>query len=377
MVRRHLGGDVHAALARARGSARRAPAVETCATCRCAPVSSREQEVARDVHLLGHRRDCRAGRAASRPGPRSRRRRRTSVRSSQWTITGTLDQPRVLEHAAHHAAVHDRLAVVARRPPRPAATSATISVITLPSRPRVAAAIGQHARGRVLARAVEDVVGHRRVVVHRVRVRHAGDRGEAARHGGAAARGDVFLVLLARLAQVAVQVDEAGRDPAAARRRSPRAPDAAMPAPTAVDHAVLEQHVADARRVPTRDRAARPPRIRIRLTSVAPRLAALALAAGEQVEHRHAHRDAVAHLVEDHARAVVGEIVRELDAAVDRARVHHDRVVLGVAQLAAVEAEGRGVLAHAREVASPSSRSLWMRSAITTSAPSSASRSEV
>src|SRR5690606_18232043 len=73
--------------------------------------------------------------------------------------------------------------------------------------------------------------------------------------------------------------------------------------------------------------------------------------AGEEVEHRHAHRDAVAHLVEDHARAVVGEVVRDLDAAVDRPGVHHDRVVLREAQLAAVEAEGGGVLADAREEA--------------------------
>ena len=39
----------------------------------------------------------------------------------------------------------------------------------------------------------------------------------------------------------------------------------------------------------------------------------------------------------------------ELDAPVDRARMHHDGVVLGEAELGAVDAEGRGVLADAGE----------------------------
>ena len=153
----------------------------------------------------------------------------TSVRSSQWTITGSLDQPRVLEHAPHHAAVHDRLAVVGERhrAGRDQRRHLGHHLALEAARRR---GDREHARGRVLARAVEDEVGHRRVVVHGMRVRHAGDRGEAARHRRAAARGDVFLVLLAGLAQVAVQVDEARRHPAAARldhlraatRRSPR-----------------------------------------------------------------------------------------------------------------------------------------------------------
>ena len=113
-----------------------------------------------------------------------------------------------------------------------------------------------------------------------------------------------------------------------------------------------------ARRGRRRGSRMRPPRIRMRLIARPPvaagqrprALARRARPPGEQVEHRHAQRDAVAHLVEDHARAVVGEVVRELDAAVHRARVHHDRVVLGEAQLGAVDAEGGAVLARAREV---------------------------
>ena len=50
------------------------------------------------------------------------------------------------------------------------------------------------------------------VVVDRIGVRHAGDGGEPARRGGRQARRDRLLVLLARLAQVHVHVDEAGAD---------------------------------------------------------------------------------------------------------------------------------------------------------------------
>ena len=46
---------------------------------------------------------------------------------------------------------------------------------------------------------------------------------------------------------------------------------------------------------------------------------------------------------------MVGQVVGQLDTPVHRPRVHHDRVVLGVAKLGAVHAEGRRVLAQARE----------------------------
>ena len=68
----------------------------------------------------------------------------------------------------------------------------------------------EDAAGARLARALEDAIGDRDVVVHRVGVRHAGHRGEPARGGGAGPALDVLLVLLARLAEVDVHVDEAG-----------------------------------------------------------------------------------------------------------------------------------------------------------------------
>src|SRR6266508_4563302 len=45
-------------------------------------------------------------------------------------------------------------------------------------------------------------------------------------------------------------------------------------------------------------------------------------AAGQQVEHGHAHRHAVGHLVEDHAVGTVGHARVDFDAAVHRTGVH-------------------------------------------------------
>ena len=64
---------------------------------------------------------------------------------------------------------------------------------------------------RNLARTLHDVAGHRVAVVHRDRIRHAADGGEAARRRGFAAGLDGFGMLDARLAQMHVHVDEARR----------------------------------------------------------------------------------------------------------------------------------------------------------------------
>ena len=47
----------------------------------------------------------------------------------------------------------------------------------------------------------------------------------------------------------------------------------------------------------------------------------------QQVQHRHASGDAVAHLVDDHRARQVGDLGADLDAAVHRPRVHHEGVV--------------------------------------------------
>jgi len=49
---------------------------------------------------------------------------------------------------------------------------------------------------------------------------------------------------------------------------------------------------------------------------------------GAKVKHRHPHRDAVGHLLEDHAVLAICEFAVDFDAAIDRARVHDDRLGL-------------------------------------------------
>src|SRR5215472_3365909 len=51
-------------------------------------------------------------------------------------------------------------------------------------------------------------------------------------------------------------------------------------------------------------------------------------APGKQVENGHAQGDAVADLVENHARPVVREVVGQLYAAIHRSWMHHNGVVL-------------------------------------------------
>src|ERR1700678_2288888 len=61
--------------------------------------------------------------------------------------------------------------------------------------------------------------------------------------------------------------------------------------------------------------------------------------AGERFEHRHPHRHSHFHLFADQRLGAVGDNRVDLDAAVHRSGMHHQRVRLGVGQLLLVEAE--------------------------------------
>src|ERR1700694_4370224 len=66
--------------------------------------------------------------------------------------------------------------------------------------------------------------------------------------------------------------------------------------------------------------------------------------AGERFEHRHPHRHSHFHLFADQRLRAVRHDRVDLDAAVHRAGMHHQRVGLGVSQLLLVEAEIMEVL---------------------------------
>src|ERR1700681_672632 len=67
---------------------------------------------------------------------------------------------------------------------------------------------------------------------------------------------------------------------------------------------------------------------------------------GQQIEHRHAHRDAVRDLLEDHRVGTVGQLARNLHSTVHRAGMHDDDVVFGGLEALGSEAEKLEVLAY-------------------------------
>ena len=187
----------------------------TCATCRCAPVrraSSRSRAtmaVSASAGEPGRPQQVACAPSCTTPEPRR-------FRSSQCAITGR-PIPRAYSSTRRITAAFMITAPSSENATAPAPARLAISDMISPRRPWVAAAITRTRTAAGLARAALDVLGHRRRVVHRVGVRHAAHRGVAAGRRRAGAGLDVFLVLLARLAQVRVQVDEAGREPQARR----------------------------------------------------------------------------------------------------------------------------------------------------------------
>ena len=143
---------------------------------------------------------------------------------------------------------------------QPAARRSPISVSCSPFEPIDTAPIGYTRASAASAARFTMNSRHRRVVVDRIGVRHARDGREAAGDGRRRAGRDRLLVLLPRLAQVHVHVDEPGRHDAAtpaARRRARRRPGRF--AADARDAAAVDQDV-EARRSgrPPGRRRARP-----------------------------------------------------------------------------------------------------------------------
>ena len=170
------------------------------------------------------------------------------------------------------------------------------------------------------------------------------DGGEAAGRGGHGAGAHRLLVLLPGLAQVDVDVDQPGRDhqPGGVERLGVlRRLDAAV---EPGDAAVLDQQVE--RLVEVLAGIDHPAAMDQKFRHAQARLL---VDAGEQIEDRHAHRDAVGDLLQDHRGAAVRHLARDLDAAVHRSGVHDDDVVLGRRQPRGGQAEELEVLADRRE----------------------------
>ena len=112
VVRRRPRAVTRTPRALASRTSRTAPAVETCAMCRCAPVSSASDDVARDHDLLGGARDGRRARARSRRALVHRAVVRRASQSSAWLMIGMPNGSAYSSARRVQLRVHHALAVV-------------------------------------------------------------------------------------------------------------------------------------------------------------------------------------------------------------------------------------------------------------------------
>ena len=178
--------------------------------CRRAPVSSGEFDVASGAdgfRLRGNalQAEANGARAFAHHAAGEKRRIFAVINHRQ------IERVAIVHHLAHQARGGDGLAVVADGD-----DSGVFHRGDFRERFAFAADRGRAdrpdahaARGRG---AFDDGARDRGVVIHRLRVRHAADGGESAAGGGARAGFDGFGHFLARLAQMAVKINEAGRD---------------------------------------------------------------------------------------------------------------------------------------------------------------------
>ena len=211
MVRRHLAGHRQPAPLGLANQAHGFGAADVGHVV--ARAGERDQlQIARDHGRLGRGWLAAQADARRRPHPRGPARRPTGQVSSACWMTSKSEAARVLQRAAHDFAVHH--ALCRRRKPRRSRLPA-FAHLGQGSRPSALrdAADGIDAHRADLVRPAHDQFGDSAVVVGRNRVRHGTDGGEASRRRGGGARLDVFLVFLAGLAQVGVQVDKPRHDP--------------------------------------------------------------------------------------------------------------------------------------------------------------------
>ena len=160
---------------------------------------------------------------------------------------GDAEGARILERRAHQLRARHRLAVVAH-----GHGARTDHLAELGERlahlPDGDGADGIDARATGALGLADDEADRRLIVRDRIGVRHRADRGESAGRRGARARGDRLDILAARLAQMAVHVDEARRhDESGAVDHLDRVAVAAHVAHSAhrFHHAVDDEQIAD------------------------------------------------------------------------------------------------------------------------------------
>ena len=314
-----------------------------------------DREVARDGHLLGR----------GRPAAQTEDRRDEPV-----VRLGALGQAEVLGDGRRSAA-----RARPRRPARPAGSARTgpaprrrrtrprphrparraRPAAPLPARPSPRRARAARPASREATRGGPDPARTPGSSRARRRVRHRADRREAAVRRRRQPRRDRLGVLVAGLAQVRVEVDEAGRDddPAGVDAVGVGAvqPGDRLEDPVADDD--LARALAARRRVDQPGAADLEIRAFVRSRGLGPGR----VRAGEQVQDRHPDRDTVRDLVRDDRLGAGRDVGGDLHALVHRARVHDERAGLGQRETLARSARsGRRTRAATAAGPTPSAR---------------------
>ena len=202
------------------------------------------------------------------------------------------EHARVLERATHQQCGRNRPAIVGKRDAPGMSLFAELGEL-LAFRSDRHRADRIHARATRLGGLLQNELGDAGVIVHRLGVRHARDRGEPAGDRRCGSGRDRLLVLLARFAEVHVDVDQPGRhDPAALHFEHVRAVRRAGPFPIRAT-APSSISMSNSPSRPLAGSTTRPP-LRISLHSLqCSSIASHRLAAGQQIQHRHSHGDAI------------------------------------------------------------------------------------
>ena len=347
VVRRHVAGHRQAARPSPGGRGRAAPAVERWVRCsrargHVADDLGEDREVAGDGGLLGR----------GRPAPQPEDRRDVAV-----VRLGAVGQRRILgmvdDRQPERAGVGERVAQERRpsatgapsseNPTTPASASSPRAASVSPPRPTVIApqtraATGEPRRAAAASRTRARTAGSS---IGRRRVRHHADRREAAVRGGGETGRDRLGVLVAGLAEVDVEVDEAR-----ARRSTPRSsiPSASPPSSQSTASRTPSRHDDLARALAARRGIDQPgpadlevgdDRRRSRRADAIP---AADRAHGRPAAPASRYSSAIRTATPFVTWSVItrpradGDVRRDLDALVHRARVHDERVGPGERQ---------------------------------------------
>ena len=264
---------------------------------------------------------------------------------------------RIGQSAPHHLRVGDRAGAVRERD-RAGLLEQTDLGHSWPASPLVRAAAGTDMDDGRIARAPQNEIDHGRIVDDRVGVRHRNDGRNAARRRRLAGAFQRLAMRRSRFADERPHVDQARRQHLSAAIDEHRVGGSRSRAHLG-DRAIDHQHAAT---LLAAGRGIDEPGIGQQQGAISRRHAKfprplpargkcspVRQMARESLEHRHADGDAHLDLFADQRLRAVGDVRRDLDAAIHRPRMHHQRVRLCPGKLFLIETVEAEILLDRRD----------------------------